>query len=105
MAVVSRPAIRSLRRFLQGGTAAALIAAASLALPGAASAGGTGMMWQVPNEPTGRFTEAGQPGLCQCISHDNMRDFRCLPRAADCRAQCGNVYAFRPDADNSCAGH
>ena len=66
-------------------------------------AAGTGMMWQVPNEPTGKFAEAGAPGLCQCINVDNHLATMCLASAVTCRSQCGHMYSYLPDARQSCA--
>ena len=68
-----------------------------------AGAAGTGMMWQVPHEPTGKFAEPGPPGLCQCINDNSRFHAMCLPSAPDCHTQCGKVYAYMPDARQSCA--
>jgi hypothetical protein len=61
------------------------------------------MSWQVPNEPSGKFTENGAPSLCQCISDDNRLHTNCLPSAVRCRSQCGQMYPYLPDARQSCA--
>ena len=63
---------------------------------------GTGAGLQVPNPPSGRFVQSGEMGFCQCTSHTDTRDTRCLTSAAACEAMCGRLYAFVPDAVLAC---
>ena len=66
------------------------------------SAAGTGAGMQVPNPPSGRFTQRGAPGRCQCIAVDTGRPTICITSAAECEGICGKSYAFLPDASLSC---
>lgn len=63
---------------------------------------GTGGGMQVPNVPTGGLTQAGLPGICQCISVNTARQLPCLSHAAACEEKCGRSYSFVPDARQSC---
>ncbi len=78
---------------------------AALLMIGAAApsfAAGTGMTWQVPNEPTGKFSQPGAPGLCQCIDVKERLQVTCLSSAVICLSQCGHMYSYMPDARQSC---
>ena len=60
---------------------------------------------QVPNLPTGRFTQPGPPGTCQCITNDRDVDMKCVTSAAACESICASrSYSFVPDALLSCRG-